>query len=171
MPGAQAVAGEEDLGIALTLADVVVGALQQLDGGPGAQVAAADADDHEHVAVGADPIRDGLDAEHFLGGLLSGQLQPAQEVIARAVALHQGIVGRCNILLQSQKIRKSDLAPHIGDINFNHVGITHPFVYCGICAISICYRKSAPNASPRKKVSADFTFFHESYGNFRQSHV
>ena len=120
MPGAQAVAGEEDLGVALALADVVVGTLQQLNGGTGAKVAAADADDHEDIAVGADLLSGTLNPGDLLGGLPDRQIQPAQKIIARTGALGERLMGIKNFLLHCQHIRQGDLPPYMGDIDFNH---------------------------------------------------
>ena len=142
MTGAQAVAGEENLGIALALADVVVGALQQLNGSPGAQVGAADADDHEHIAVFPNLLGGGLDALNFLGGLPNGQVQPAQEIVALTGAVHQGGVGIGHFLFHSQQVAQGQLTPDIGDINFNHV-MEHVLSQ----STTVFYRKPEPNAS------------------------
>ena len=127
MPGAQAIAGEIDLGIALALAHVVVGALQQLNGCPGAKVAAADADDHEHIGVIANLPGSALDAQNLLGGLPGGQILPAQEIIAGAGAVHQGGVGLGDLFLHGQKIGQGNLAPDVGNVNFDHICRTRPF--------------------------------------------
>ena len=98
----------------------MVGALHQLDGRPGSQVAAADADDHKHVGGFPDPVRRQLDAVHFLGLLGLGQVQPAQEIVACAGTVGQGIVGRSHFLLQCQQVGQRNLTPDIRNINFDH---------------------------------------------------
>ena len=50
----------------------MVAALQQLDGGAGAQIAAADTDDNENIGGLADTLSGGADALHLAGGLCSG---------------------------------------------------------------------------------------------------
>ena len=121
MAGAQAVAGKVDLRVPLALAHVVVGTLQQLNGRPGTQVAAADADDHKHVGTVADPTGSALNAQDLIAGLPGGQIQPAQEIVARAGAVHELCVGSAHFLFHSQKIGQSDLAPDIGDVNLDHM--------------------------------------------------
>ena len=127
MPGAQAVAGEVDLGISLALAHVVVGALQQLNGCPGAKVAAADADDHEHIGVIANLPGSALDAQDLLGGLPGRQILPAQKIVAAAGTVRQSRVSLRDLLLHCQKIRQGKLAPDMGNVNFNHMCRTRPF--------------------------------------------
>ena len=127
MTGAQAIAGEEDLRIALALADVVVGALQQLDGSPGSKVGAADTDCHEHIGALADLFCRGLDAFHFVSGLPHRQVQPAQIFAALASAVSQRGMGIGNLLFYRQQVCQRQLAPHVGDINCNHVIGTRPF--------------------------------------------
>ena len=118
--GGQAVAGIVDLGIALALADVVVAALHQLDGSTGAQVAAADTDDHEYIGGLADALCGGTDAADLIGLLGNRQIQPAQEIVTLATALGQGHVGIKDLLLGCQQIGQRQLSPHIGNVNFNH---------------------------------------------------
>ena len=153
MPGAQAVAGEEDLRIALALADVVVGTLEQLNGSPGAEIGTADANDHEHIGFPADFLRGHLDSADLLGCLPNGQVQPAQKVVARAGAVHQGIMGIGNFLLHCQQIRQRQLTPDVGNIYFNHVGKTRPFLLFQRGMSRICYRNFPANASPFVKTS------------------
>ena len=74
----------------------------KLHGSPGTQIAAADADDQQHIGIAPDPLRGGLDAQHFLGGMLRRQIQPAQIVAARAGALHQGAVGLADLFFNAQ---------------------------------------------------------------------
>ena len=126
MAGAQTVAGKVDLGISLALADIVVGTLQQLNGCPGAQIAAADADDHEHIGVIADLPGRALDPQDFFRGLPGGQVQPAQKIVAGAGAVGKGCVSGSHFLFHGQQIRQGDFAPDIGDVNFDHMYRTHP---------------------------------------------
>ena len=120
VPGAQAVAHEENLGLALTLQQIIVCALQQLNGCPGAQIAAADTHDHKHVGVGTDLPRGRLDPADLLTGSPGGQLLPSQEIVSLAGAVHQSGMGRGNFLFHSQQVGQCDLSPDIGNINFNH---------------------------------------------------
>ncbi len=167
--GAQAVAGEEDLGVALALADVVVGTLEQLDGGTGAEVGAADADDHEYVGIAADLLRRPLDAGDFLRGLPDGQVPPAEEIVAGAGAVGQGGVGGGDFLFHGQQVGQGDLTPYVGDINFNHVvGHVLSFVY----SIPQYVTANSPETQvPSQKVSMGTVpnFFIFSTGNFARN--
>ena len=98
----------------------MVGALEQLNGSPGAQVAAADADDHEHVGGLRDLLGGGTNPADFLGLLCHRQVQPAQKIVAFAAALGEGLVGVKNFLLGGQQVRQGQLTPHIGNVYFNH---------------------------------------------------
>ena len=135
MTGGQAVAREVNLRIALALADVVVRTLKQFDGGAGAEITAADANHHKHVRVAADFLSGKLNALDFLGRLGHRQVQPAQKIIAGAGALRQGFVRLKDLLFHRQKIRQGDLAPHIGNINFDHSMITRPFIDIGLTVL------------------------------------
>ena len=119
-PGGQGVAGEVDLGVALALADIVVAALHQFNGGSGAQVAAADADDHENIGVFPDPIGAGLNAAHFFRFLGGGQRQPTQKIAAGTGAFQQRLVGLGDLCLHAQQIRQGQLTPYIGNIHCDH---------------------------------------------------
>ena len=86
--GGQAVAGEEDVGGVLFL-QVVVGRAQQLDHGPGPQIGAADADDHQHLGLLLDALGGRLDAGKLLLVIVPGQGHPAGEIAAGTVVLSQ----------------------------------------------------------------------------------
>ena len=88
----QAVAGEIDVGGVLLLQVVVVGA-HQLDDRPGSQIAAADADDHQGLAVGLDLPGRGLDTLVLGFVVVPGQVHPAHEVAALAGGLLEPGVG------------------------------------------------------------------------------
>ena len=166
MAGAQAVAGEEDLGVALALADVVVGTLEQLNGSPGAKVGSADADDHKYVGIAADLLRRLPDAGDFLRGLPDGQVLPAEEIVACTGAVRQRSVGGGDFLFHGQQIGQGDLTPYIGDINFNHVvGHVLSFIYV---ILSYVTANSPETQAPSQKVSMGTVpnFFIFSTGNF-----
>ena len=135
----------------------MVAALHQLDGGTGAQIAAADADDHEHIGAFPDPVSGGLDTEHLLGGLSHRQVQPAQKIVAGAGLLGEGAVGSSHFLLRRQQLRQRELTPYIGNINFDHKGNT--FLSFLVC-LALCYSKIAPNARGDAK-----TFINSSPGS------
>ena len=90
------VAGEEDLRGVFAGA-VVHLALDGLDGGTGAQIGAADADDHQHVGIRTDLLGGSLDAGEFLFVIVDGEVHPAQEIVAGAGALFQQFVGRFHL--------------------------------------------------------------------------
>ena len=98
----------------------MVAALEQLNGGTGSQVAAADADDDKYVAVGTDTVGGLLDAVHLRGLLSGGQVQPAMEIAASAGVIGQGCVGSGDLFLGGQQVRQGQLTPDIGNINFDH---------------------------------------------------
>ena len=75
------------------LLQVVVVRTQQLDDRPGAQVAAADADDHQGLAVGLNLFGGGLDARVLLLVIVPGQVHPAHEVVSPAGGLLEPGVG------------------------------------------------------------------------------
>ena len=164
--GAQAVACEEDLGVALALTDIAVGTLQQLDGGTGAEVGAADADDHKYVGIAADLLRRPLDAGDLFRGLPDGQVLPAEEIVACAGAVRQSGVGGGDFLFHGQQVGQGDLTPYIGDINFNHVvGHVLSFIYV---ILSYVTANSPETQAPSQKVSMGTVpnFFIFSTGNF-----
>ena len=86
--GGQAVAGEENVG-GIFLLQVIVGGAQQFDHRPGAQIGAADADDHQHLGLLLDALGRRLDAGELLLVIVPGQGHPAGEVAAGAVVLRQ----------------------------------------------------------------------------------
>ena len=89
--GADAVAAEVDLGAALQL--VVELALHGLHHGTGAQIAAADAGHDQHVGILTDLFGSCLDAGKLFLVIITGQIHPAQEVVARAGLCFQLLVG------------------------------------------------------------------------------
>ena len=120
LPGAggEVVARKEDLRV--LAAEVVVLTLDQLDGGAGTQIGAADAHHHKDVGVLPDPLGGGDNAAHLVGGLEAGQVQPAQIVGAGALALVQQLVGGEDLLLQAEQIDERIFPPDIGNINIDH---------------------------------------------------
>ena len=80
----------------------MVGTLEKLDHGAGAQIRAADADDHQRLGVAADLLRGGLNAGKLLLVIVHGEVDPAEKIVSGAGALHQrfdgglagGLVGR-----------------------------------------------------------------------------
>ena len=98
----------------------MVAALQQLDSGTGAQVAATDADDNKYIGMGANPLCGGLNALDLFGGFGYGQIQPAQEIVAGAVAFGELVMCSEDFLFQRQQIGQGYLTPHVRNINFNH---------------------------------------------------
>ena len=83
---------------------VVVLALDQLNGSARAEVRAADADDDEHVGIRTDALRGAADALQLLRLLKRGQLQPAEEIIAGTAALGQRLVRGEDLLLRGEQI-------------------------------------------------------------------
>lgn len=67
--------------------------VHKLNGSPSAQIAAADADNHQGLGVPADPIGRLLDLVQLVFGGVGRQMIPAQKIISLAGALGQGIVG------------------------------------------------------------------------------
>ena len=88
----QAVAGKIDVW-GIPLEQVVVVGAQQLNGRPGPQVAAADADDHQGPAVGLDLLRRRLNPGELLLVVVPGQVHPAHEVAAPSGGLLEPGVG------------------------------------------------------------------------------
>ena len=109
-----------DFRIAAALAHVAVLTLQQLNGSPGAQIAAADAHHHENIRVGADALRGALNAQDLVGSLCHRQVQPAGEVTACSGALSEHLVGIEDFFFKTQQVGKACLTPDIGNINTDH---------------------------------------------------
>ena len=61
--------------------------LQHFDDRPGSQIAAADADHHQGLAVGLDLLRGGLDAGVLRLVVVPGQVDPAHEIVAESGGL------------------------------------------------------------------------------------
>ena len=85
--------GKIDGGAILTQG-IIEGAAQQLDGAAGAQVAAADADDNQHIGILPDLFGRRVDARQLLFIVVPRQGQPAVEITARAGVLPQLRRGR-----------------------------------------------------------------------------
>ena len=88
--GGDAVAGKIDVRGGLGQG-VVVGALQKLHDGARAEIAAADADDDQRLGIGLDLRRSLLDAGEFVLVVVHRQVDPADEIVARAGAVHQRV--------------------------------------------------------------------------------
>ena len=88
--GADAVAAEVDLQAIVQL--VVVHTLDGFDDGACAQIAAADAGDHQNVGILTDLGSSCLDALELFLIIITGQIHPAQEVAAGAVLGFQRLV-------------------------------------------------------------------------------
>ena len=86
--GGEAVAGKVDVGPAL-VGQVEIGGVEQLHHRAGAQIGAADADDHQGLGVAADALRRRLDAGKLLLVVVPGQVNPAGIRAAQAAALLQ----------------------------------------------------------------------------------
>ena len=115
--------------------------LDQLDRGTRPEIGAADANDYEYVGIGTDALGGAADAAELLGLLEGRKIQPAEEVVARAGALGEGLVCGKNLLLRCQHIRQSKVAPNVGYINFNHG------VYLLCDSLPLCYCKFAQNST------------------------
>ena len=89
--GADAVAAEVDLGAIFQL--VVELALDGLDDSACAQIAAADAGHHQHIRILADLCGGFLDAGELFLIIITGQIHPAEEIIARAGLCFQLVMG------------------------------------------------------------------------------
>ena len=90
--GGEAVAHEVDVG-GILLLQIVVGRAEQLHNSAGAQIRAADAHDHQGLRVGADLVGGLLDAGKLHLIVVTGQVDPAGEVAAGAVALFEHDAG------------------------------------------------------------------------------
>ena len=143
--GAQAVARVKDLGVALAPAQVAVGTLEQLNGGPGAKVGAANADDHKHIAGGTYLFRGGLNSGELGGYFPGGQLHPAQVFLAGTAAVGQGSMGGGHFLLNGHQISEFNTSPNIGNVDFHHKRNTS--FPCGSFA-NLFYSKRTASASP-----------------------
>ena len=116
---AQAVADEEDLRIVLAGQGA-----QQLDGPAGAEVGAADADDHQGLGAGTYLRRRGEDGLELALFHAHGQLRPAGELRARAALFLKQAVGRGGGgIVRAGGVKKRSGA---AEVNFYHV--PHPFV-------------------------------------------
>ena len=89
--GADAVAAEVDLEAIVQL--IVELALDGFDHSAGTQIAAADAGDDQHVGILTDLGGCFLDAGELVLIVLTGQIHPAQEIVAGAVLGFQHLVG------------------------------------------------------------------------------
>ena len=114
--GGQVIACEEDLRVGIL--QIVVLALDQLNGSARAEVRASDADDDEHVGIRTDALRGAADALQLLRLLKRGQLQPTEKIIAGTAALGQRLVRGEDLLLRGEQIRQGQVAPDIRKINF-----------------------------------------------------
>ncbi len=91
--------------VEVVLADILTGkehfgavglaklAAESLQHSLGAQIAAADADAYHRIAVAAQSLGGGVDVGYELGGGVGGKTEPAQEVIAGAVAVDKSAEG------------------------------------------------------------------------------
>ena len=112
------VAGEEDL--RALAGQVVVLALDQLNGRAGAEIAAADADHDENLAVFPDPSGSVFDAAHLVGVFKDRKIEPAQEIVAGTLAVFEQLMGGKDILFLRQKVLKGQAVPQIGNIYIQH---------------------------------------------------
>ena len=76
-PGGQGIARVIDLRVAFSFAHIPVAALEQFDGGPGAQIGAADANHYKNIGIFPDLFRGGLNAPDLLRVSPFRQIQPA----------------------------------------------------------------------------------------------
>ena len=106
---ADAVAGEIDVRGVLFLG-VVQGRFQELDGCPGPQIGAADADDDENVRILTDALRRRLDTGKFRFIIIGGEAQPAQKIVAQSGAAVKRLMGRADLLLQGAPFVGTDKA-------------------------------------------------------------
>ena len=82
--GAQVVPGKVDFHAPACVQLVAERTLDKLQARPGAQVAAADADGNQHLALLLDTLCSGLNPGEFLPVIGLGQVEPAQHFTARA---------------------------------------------------------------------------------------
>ena len=118
--------------------------LDQLDGGARAEIGAADAHDDQHVGIAADAFGRAADAAQLLGLFKGREIQPAEKIIARPLALRQKLVGIEDLLLRCEHIRQGQVAPDIGYIDFDHVS----FLLCE--SLTLCYCKTGKNSTEEK---------------------
>ena len=71
------------------MGQVEIGGVEQLHHRAGAQIGAADADDHQHLGLLLNLLGSGLDAGELLLVVVPGQIHPAGEVAAGAVMVGQ----------------------------------------------------------------------------------
>ena len=117
--GGQAVAHEVDVGGVL-LFQIVVGGAQALDHAPGAQIGAADADDHQRLRVRLDARCRGLDAGKLLLVVVLRQAHPAGKVAAGAVTLLQMVVGDAQAGRQRRLVGQRDKAVAAIEVHTDH---------------------------------------------------
>ena len=94
--GREGVASEVHIRSGL-LFQIIVGTLEQLDDCSCAQIAAADADDHQHIRIRLNALGCRLDALELRPVIVHRQIPPAQKVVACAGALPQGVPGRLEL--------------------------------------------------------------------------
>ena len=102
---------------------------------------AADADDDQNVGVGADALGGAADAAQLVRFLKGRQVQPAEEIVPLALALHQGLMRGENFGFGCEHIRQRKVAPDVGYINFQHVA----FLLCD--NLPLCYCKFSKNST------------------------
>ena len=97
-------------------------ALDQLNGGAGSQIGAADADNDKDLGIGTDALGGAADPAHLLCLLKGGQLQPAEEIVAGTLSLGQDLVGVEDLLLRGEQVGQGQIAPYVGNVKFYHKG-------------------------------------------------
>ncbi|MPM27135.1 hypothetical protein SDC9_73641 [bioreactor metagenome] len=117
--GAQAVADKVDVG-AVFLFQIVVGRLKAFHHAPGAQVRAADADDHQSPGVPPDFGGRRLDAGIFHFIIVPGQMDPAGELSTLAAALLQFFLRQLQSGSKRLFVRHGDKGVHMESFNVQH---------------------------------------------------
>ncbi len=87
---ADVLAGEYDLRLGVAAVHVE-GVAEGFEHGLGAEIAAADAYHYHHLALAAEALRGGVDVVDKGVADFAGEANPAEEVVACAVAFHEGV--------------------------------------------------------------------------------
>ena len=113
------VAHKVDFGDALFTHAVVHLPLAELNGRTRAEVRAADADDHQHVAVALNFLRRLLDAGKLFLVVIHGKVEPAEEITARALAGQQFVIDCIQQGFHVRQFRRLHEAVHACGFQFH----------------------------------------------------
>ena len=117
--GAETVTHKVDVGGGLLL-QIVVGGAEALDNTAGAQIGAADADDHQRLRIALNLGGSGLDAGIFFLVIVAGEIHPADEVVACACAVLQMALRGVQLGQQGFGVVGSNKGFDVGVIDADH---------------------------------------------------